>query len=120
MFSSNIPMCAHLQQKRSVARIRRDDVSPVERVAPTGAPPNSHNNSVEKLKMYEYSDELNAALEQEFAIRNQLLAEECANLKLVDALPPNAHELFISHGHNLIWCPVFKVHLFSLQTVNMK
>lgn len=105
-----------LQQKRSaVATKRRDvrfsnDVSPVERVAKTGRTlENLNNSNAEKLRMYEYSDELNAALEQEFSSRNQILAEECAHLKLVNAFPPNARELFISHGHNLIWCPVFKV-----------
>lgn len=58
--------------------------------------------------IYEYSDELNAALEQEFEARNQLLWEECANLKLTNRYPPNAWEFFISPGHNLAWCPVFK------------
>lgn len=98
-----------------MATKRRDvrfsnDVSPVERVAKTSRTRENLNNSnAEKLRMYEYSDELNAALEQEFSSRNQILAEECAHLKLVNAIPPNARELFISHGHNLIWCPVFKV-----------
>lgn len=58
--------------------------------------------------LYEYSDELNAALEQEFAGRNQLLAEECANMQLTNRYPPNAWEFFLSPGHSLAWCPVFK------------
>lgn len=75
---------------------------------PNSPPPTTTKASSVAVALYEYSDDLNAALEQEFAERNQLLAEECANLQLTNRYPPNAWEFFVSPGHSLAWCPVFK------------
>ena len=58
--------------------------------------------------IYEYSDELNAELEKEFQERNRLLSEECENLQLTNRYPPNPWEFFVSPGHGIVWCPVFK------------
>lgn len=56
--------------------------------------------------IYEYSDEINAAAERDFADRQAKLWEVCAKYNF--GRTPNAWEFFISPGHNLAWCNVFK------------
>lgn len=56
--------------------------------------------------IYEYSDEINAAAEHDFAERQAKLWEVCAKYNFERT--PNAWEFFISPGHNLAWCNVFK------------
>lgn len=56
--------------------------------------------------IYEYSDEINAAAEHDFAERQAKLWEVCAKYNF--ERKPNAWEFFISPGHNLAWCNVFK------------
>lgn len=58
--------------------------------------------------IYEYSEELNAAAEHDFSQRRQHLWESCAKLNFIDHYPPNAWEFFISPGHGLAWCNIFK------------
>ncbi|XP_063702327.1 carbohydrate sulfotransferase 11 [Culicoides brevitarsis] len=58
--------------------------------------------------IYEYSEELNAAAEQDFNERRQTLQEACVKWKLVDKYPVNSWEFFISPGHGLAWCNIFK------------
>lgn len=58
--------------------------------------------------IYEYSDELNAAAEKDFAERQSRLWEACSRYNMVGTHPPNAWEFFISPGHSLTWCNVFK------------
>lgn len=58
--------------------------------------------------IYEYSEEVNALAEKDFQQRRQDLHEGCQKWKLYDKYPPNAWEFFISPGHGLAWCNVFK------------
>lgn len=58
--------------------------------------------------IYEYSEEMNNAAEHDFNKRRQTLQETCAKWKLVDKYPVNSWEFFISPGHSLAWCNIFK------------
>lgn len=58
--------------------------------------------------IYEYSEEMNAAAERDFNERRQTLQEGCSRWKLVDKYPVNSWEFFISPGHGLAWCNIFK------------
>ena len=58
--------------------------------------------------IYEYSEEISAIAEHNFAERRQTLADGCAKWQLADKYPPNAWEFFISPGHGLAWCNIFK------------
>uniref|UniRef100_A0A1B0D8W1 Carbohydrate sulfotransferase n=1 Tax=Phlebotomus papatasi TaxID=29031 RepID=A0A1B0D8W1_PHLPP len=58
--------------------------------------------------IYEYSEEVNAAAEKDFAARKNHLWDTCIRRGMVGVYPPNAWEFFISPGHGLAWCNVFK------------
>jgi len=58
--------------------------------------------------VYEYSEEINAQAEREFAERRQHLWEVCERSQILSKFTPNAWEFFISPGHGLAWCNVFK------------
>ncbi|XP_058452085.1 carbohydrate sulfotransferase 11-like [Malaya genurostris] len=58
--------------------------------------------------VYEYSEEMNAAAEAEFNERRSLLWNVCAEHRIIGKYTPNAWEFFISPGHGLAWCSVFK------------
>lgn len=58
--------------------------------------------------IYEYSEEMNAAAERDFNERRQTLQDGCAKWKLVNKYPVNSWEFFISPGHGLAWCNIFK------------
>uniref|UniRef100_A0A1B0CW14 Carbohydrate sulfotransferase n=1 Tax=Lutzomyia longipalpis TaxID=7200 RepID=A0A1B0CW14_LUTLO len=58
--------------------------------------------------IYEYSEEVNAAAERDFAERKNHLWDMCIRRGMVGVYPPNAWEFFISPGHGLAWCNVFK------------
>lgn len=58
--------------------------------------------------IYEYSEEENAAAEHDFNQRKSRLMDTCAKLDIYEKHPPNAWEFFISPGHGLAWCNVFK------------
>lgn len=58
--------------------------------------------------IYEYSEEINAKAEQDFTKRSQHLWEVCERTKVIGKFPPNAWEFFISPGHGLAWCNIFK------------
>lgn len=58
--------------------------------------------------IYEYSEELNTAAELEFNERKIKLWDECVKYNIVGKYPPNAWEFFISPGHGITWCNVFK------------
>lgn len=58
--------------------------------------------------VYEYSEEINAQAEKDFTERRQHLWEVCERSKIVGKFSPNAWEFFISPGHGLAWCNVFK------------
>lgn len=58
--------------------------------------------------IYEYSEEINAEAEQEFEDRRQHLWDVCEREQIIDKFPPNAWEFFLSPGHGLAWCNVFK------------
>jgi hypothetical protein len=66
------------------------------------------NNSSTINPVYEYSEEINAAAERDFHVRREQLAETCNKFNIVNKYPPNAWEFFISQGHGLAWCNVFK------------
>uniref|UniRef100_A0A1A9WUW0 Carbohydrate sulfotransferase n=1 Tax=Glossina brevipalpis TaxID=37001 RepID=A0A1A9WUW0_9MUSC len=67
------------------------------------------NNIVTTINpVYEYSEEIHAAIEGELKQRNLHLREVCKRYQLQFVYPPNPREFFISHGHSLIWCNVFK------------
>lgn len=58
--------------------------------------------------VYEYSEEINAQAERDFNERRQHLWEVCEKSKILGKFSPNAWEFFISPGHGLTWCNVFK------------
>lgn len=58
--------------------------------------------------VYEYSEEINAQAEKDFNERRHHLWEVCERSKTLKNLSPNAWEFFISPGHGLAWCNVFK------------
>lgn len=58
--------------------------------------------------VYEYSEEINSRAERDFNERHQHLWEVCERSKIVGKFTPNAWEFFISPGHGLAWCNVFK------------
>uniref|UniRef100_A0A336LSE2 Carbohydrate sulfotransferase n=1 Tax=Culicoides sonorensis TaxID=179676 RepID=A0A336LSE2_CULSO len=58
--------------------------------------------------IYEYSEEMNAAAEHDFNERRITLQEGCAKWKLSNKFPVNSWEFFISPGHGLAWCNIFK------------
>uniref|UniRef100_A0A8W7P8V5 Carbohydrate sulfotransferase n=1 Tax=Anopheles coluzzii TaxID=1518534 RepID=A0A8W7P8V5_ANOCL len=58
--------------------------------------------------VYEYSDEMNAAAETDFNERRMVLWNVCAEHRIVGKYPPNAWEFFISPGHGIAWCNIFK------------
>lgn len=58
--------------------------------------------------VYEYSEEINAQAEKDFNERRQHLWKVCERSKALKDLSPNAWEFFISPGHGLAWCNVFK------------
>lgn len=58
--------------------------------------------------LYEYSEEKNAIAEHEFQCRRDHLWQMCSKYEFIDRYPPNAWEFFISPGHGIAWCNVFK------------
>lgn len=58
--------------------------------------------------IYEYSEEKVAIAELDFHRRSNHLWKMCAKYEFVDRYPPNAWEFFISSGHGIAWCNVFK------------
>lgn len=58
--------------------------------------------------VYEYSEEMNAAAEADFTERRAVLWNVCADHRIIGKYPPNAWEFFISPGHGLAWCNIFK------------
>lgn len=58
--------------------------------------------------VYEYSEEINNRAEKAFNERRQHLWEVCEKSKVLGKFAPNAWEFFISPGHGLAWCNVFK------------
>uniref|UniRef100_A0A182QLS7 Carbohydrate sulfotransferase n=1 Tax=Anopheles farauti TaxID=69004 RepID=A0A182QLS7_9DIPT len=58
--------------------------------------------------VYEYSDEMNAAAETDFNERRMVLWNVCADHRIIGKYPPNAWEFFISPGHGIAWCNIFK------------
>lgn len=79
-------------------------------------PKSSHNESSKSdldnespsNSIYEYSEEINAQAERDFKKRKEHLWEVCEKNKIVGKLTPNAWEFFISPGHGIAWCNVFK------------
>lgn len=70
---------------------------------------NNTTNQVSTLNpIYEYSEEVNAIAERDFQMRRDVLVDACQKWKLNGRYPPNAWEFFISAGHGLAWCNVFK------------
>lgn len=58
--------------------------------------------------IYEYSEEKVAIAELDFHRRSNHLWKMCAKYEFIDRYPPNAWEFFISSGHGIAWCNVFK------------
>uniref|UniRef100_A0A182WH09 Carbohydrate sulfotransferase n=1 Tax=Anopheles minimus TaxID=112268 RepID=A0A182WH09_9DIPT len=74
---------------------------------PQQAPPDGGNHSTLN-PVYEYSDEMNAAAETDFNERRMMLWNVCADHRIIGKYPPNAWEFFISPGHGIAWCNIFK------------
>lgn len=68
----------------------------------------AHQSSTTLNPVYEYSEEINAQAERDFNERRQHLWEVCERSKIVGKFSPNAWEFFLSPGHGLAWCNVFK------------
>lgn len=58
--------------------------------------------------VYEYSEEIHSATEKDLRERQQHAQEVCKKYNLQSTYPPNPREFFISTGHSLVWCNVFK------------
>ncbi|XP_055295890.1 carbohydrate sulfotransferase 11 isoform X2 [Sitodiplosis mosellana] len=58
--------------------------------------------------IYEYGEEKVAVAERAFQQRRDHLWKTCTKYDMVDRYPPNAWEFFISSGHGIAWCNVFK------------
>lgn len=58
--------------------------------------------------IYEYSEEKVAIAEHDFQCRREHLWKMCSKYEFIDRYPPNAWEFFISPGHGIAWCNVFK------------
>lgn len=58
--------------------------------------------------IYEYSEEKVTAAEHDFHRRRDHLWKVCTKYEFIDRYPPNAWEFFISPGHGIAWCNVFK------------
>lgn len=76
------------------------------RALPPQIPPSAVPTTVNPI--YEYSDELNAAAEHDFTERQSRLWDACNRNNMIGTHSPNAWEFFISSGHSLAWCNVFK------------
>ena len=51
---------------------------------------------------------MNAAAERDFTDRRATLWNICSERKIIGKYPPNAWEFFISPGHGISWCNIFK------------
>lgn len=58
--------------------------------------------------VYEYSEELHDATSRDLHRRTKQLNKVCEERKLFSKYEPKPWEFFISPGHNLVWCNVFK------------
>lgn len=58
--------------------------------------------------VYEYSEELHDATSRDLHQRTKQLNKVCEERKLFSKYEPKPCEFFISPGHNLVWCNVFK------------
>ncbi|XP_037958197.1 carbohydrate sulfotransferase 11 [Teleopsis dalmanni] len=58
--------------------------------------------------VYDYSEEIHSATEKELEQRREHLNKVCKRYNLQSNYPPNPWEFFISPGHNIVWCNVFK------------
>lgn len=58
--------------------------------------------------IYEYSEEINAQAERDFNERRDNLWKVCQKSQIAGKLSPNAWEFFLSPGHGLAWCTVYK------------
>ncbi|XP_037811560.1 carbohydrate sulfotransferase 11 [Lucilia sericata] len=58
--------------------------------------------------VYEYSEEIHSATEKDLRKRRKHAQQVCKKYNLQTLYPPNPREFFISPGHNLVWCNVFK------------
>ncbi|XP_049281555.1 carbohydrate sulfotransferase 11-like [Anopheles funestus] len=75
---------------------------------PQQAPAADGSNHSTLNPVYEYSDEMNAAAETDFNERRMMLWNVCADHRIIGKYPPNAWEFFISPGHGIAWCNIFK------------
>uniref|UniRef100_A0A182MUA9 Carbohydrate sulfotransferase n=1 Tax=Anopheles culicifacies TaxID=139723 RepID=A0A182MUA9_9DIPT len=75
---------------------------------PQQPPPPDGGNHSTLNPVYEYSDEMNAAAETDFNERRMMLWNVCADHRIIGKYPPNAWEFFISPGHGIAWCNIFK------------
>ncbi|XP_053667015.1 carbohydrate sulfotransferase 13-like [Anopheles marshallii] len=75
---------------------------------PQQPPPSDGSNHSTLNPVYEYSDEMNAAAETDFNERRMMLWNVCADHRIIGKYPPNAWEFFISPGHGIAWCNIFK------------
>lgn len=58
--------------------------------------------------IYEYSEEINAQAERDFNERRDNLWKVCQKRQIIGKMSPNAWEFFLSPGHGLAWCTVYK------------
>ncbi|XP_073820893.1 carbohydrate sulfotransferase 11 [Musca autumnalis] len=68
----------------------------------------SYTSSSTLNPVYEYSEEIHSATENDLKERRQHLHQICEKYNLYSFYPPMPKEFFISPGHNLVWCNVFK------------
>lgn len=118
-FSIHTRTLTHLQQKRnspkrnsnhhkfgnSVGPLNKSRANAAEAAALSAI---STTPSTTVNPIYEYSEEKVAIAELDFHRRSQHLWKMCAKYDFIDRYPPNAWEFFISPGHGIAWCNVFK------------
>lgn len=74
----------------------------------TNATANLSTSSTTVNSIYEYSEEKHLEAEHDFQRRRDHLWNMCSKYDYIQRYRPNAWEFFISMGHGIAWCNVFK------------
>ncbi|XP_075153966.1 carbohydrate sulfotransferase 11 [Haematobia irritans] len=102
----NVPSLSKRLQKSVVGE--RSDPQRQMSSATSSAASSSWAYSSTLNPVYEYSEEIHSATENDLKQRRQHLHQICEKYNLYSFYPPMPKEFFISPGHNLVWCNVFK------------
>uniref|UniRef100_A0A1I8PV94 Carbohydrate sulfotransferase n=1 Tax=Stomoxys calcitrans TaxID=35570 RepID=A0A1I8PV94_STOCA len=106
----NVPsLYKRLQKDSAVEKTNQQQLSSASSTGNSGSSASSlwpHSSTLNPV--YEYSEEIHSATENDLKQRRQHLQQTCEKYNLYSFYPPMPKEFFISPGHNLVWCNVFK------------